>query len=76
MLSLVHHLNSLHCSMSEELVPGECAVKVFKTTLSEFKNRFQYVRGDVRFMRDEYKKLNPRKIIKIWAEKEMSNLKK
>lgn len=59
---------------SEELVvPRECVVKVFKTTLNEFKNREQYIKGDFRF-RDRFSKLNPRKCIHLWAEKEMHNL--
>lgn len=50
-------------------------VQVFKTTLSEFKNREKYVRGDFR-LANEFKKQNPRKIMKMWAEKEMLNLKR
>ena len=57
-------------------VPRECAIKVFKTTLTDFKNRAQYVKGDVRFFKDEFKKQNPRKIMKIWAEKEEANLRR
>ncbi|KAK8783704.1 hypothetical protein V5799_009935 [Amblyomma americanum] len=61
---------------SEEFaVPVECAVKVFKTTLNEFKNREQYIREDFRF-RERFNKLNPRKVIHLWAEKEMHNLRK
>lgn len=61
---------------SEEFaVPEECAVKVFKTTLNEFKNREQYIREDFRF-RERFNKLNPRKVIHLWAEKEMHNLRK
>lgn len=55
------------------LVPKECAIKVFKTTLNEFKNRDQYIRDDYRF-RTRFNKQNPRKIIHMWAEKEMHNL--
>lgn len=43
------------------------ALKIFKTTLQEFKNRVEYVKDDYRFR-------NPRKILKIWAEKELFNL--
>uniref|UniRef100_V5HGT3 Serine/threonine-protein kinase RIO3 n=1 Tax=Ixodes ricinus TaxID=34613 RepID=V5HGT3_IXORI len=56
-------------------VPRECAVKVFKTTLNEFKNREQYIREDFRF-KDRFSKLNPRKVIHLWAEKEMHNLRR
>lgn len=48
-------------------------LKVFKTTLNEFKNRDRYIKDDYRFI-DRFSKLNPRKIIRLWAEKEMHNL--
>merc|ERR1719433_2566676 len=56
-------------------VPKECAIKVFKTTLNEFKTRDKYIRDDYRF-RDRFGKQNPRKIIHMWAEKELHNLMK
>ena len=34
------------------------------------------MKGDVRFFKDEFKKQNPRKIMKIWAEKEEVNLRR
>jgi len=60
--------------IKERTMPAEVAIKVFKTTLNEFKNREQYVHGDHRFSKDDYKKQNPRKIIKMWATKEVANL--
>lgn len=60
--------------LNGETLPKECAIKVYKTTLNEFKNREKYVHGDHRFSRDDFKKQNPRKIIKIWGEKETANL--
>lgn len=54
----------------EILVPTECVAKVFKTTLNEFKTREKYISEDYRF-KDRYKHLNPQKIVKLWAEKEM-----
>ena len=54
-------------------MPEECAVKVFKTTLNEFKTRDRYIKDDHRF-KDRFSKQNPRKIIKLWAEKEMCSL--
>jgi len=54
-------------------MPEECAVKVFKTTLNEFKTRDRYIKDDHRF-RDRFSKQNPRKVIRLWAEKEMCNL--
>ena len=42
-------------------IPKEVAIKVFKTTLNEFKNRDKYIRDDYRF-RDRFSKQNPRKV--------------
>ena len=47
-------------------VPKECAIKVFKTTLNEFKTRERYIRDDYRF-RDRFSKQNPRKVSKSWG---------
>lgn len=59
--------------MEGKTIPSNCAIKVFKTTLNEFKNREKYIRNDYRF-HDNISKQNPRKFIKVWAEKEMRNL--
>jgi len=50
------------------------AVKIFKTTLSGFKNRVEYVEGDPRYAKFDVSKLGDRKLIKLWAEKEWRNL--
>ena len=50
------------------LMPAECVAKVYKTTLNEFKTRSKYIKDDYRF-KDRYKHLNPRKIVRLWAEK-------
>jgi len=55
-------------------IPAEMAVKVFKTTLNEFKNRQEYIAEDYRF-RERFRKMNPRKMIRMWCEKELYNLK-
>ena len=47
---------------------------MFKTTLNEFKNRKDYIADDYRF-KDRFKKINPRKMIRMWCEKELFNLK-
>ncbi|XP_055944116.1 serine/threonine-protein kinase RIO3-like [Argiope bruennichi] len=57
----------------EESPSPEFAIKVYKTTLNEFQNRDQYIKDDHRF-RNRFTKQNPRKIIHLWAEKEMRNL--
>mmetsp|Transcript_11101 Transcript_11101/g.28673 ORF Transcript_11101/g.28673 Transcript_11101/m.28673 type:complete len:245 (+) Transcript_11101:10-744(+) len=50
----------------------ELAVKVYKTSILIFKDRDRYVSGEFRF-RHGYCKSNPRKMVKMWAEKEMRN---
>ncbi|XP_059900451.1 serine/threonine-protein kinase RIO3 isoform X1 [Gadus macrocephalus] len=69
--SVVFHANG--GMLEEQPVPEEVVLKVFKTTLNEFKNRDRYIKDDYRF-KDRFSKLNPRKIIRLWAEKEMHNL--
>ncbi|TWW70603.1 Serine/threonine-protein kinase RIO3 [Takifugu flavidus] len=54
-------------SLEEQPVPDEVVLKVFKTTLNEFKNRYPYIKDDYRF-RDRFSKLNPRKIIRVGGE--------
>ena len=54
---------------------AEYAVKIFKTSILVFKDRDRYVSGEFRF-RNGYCKSNPRKMVKVWAEKEMRNLKR
>lgn len=49
------------------------AIKIYKTSILVFKDRDRYVTGEFRF-RKGYCKSNPRKMVKVWAEKEMRNL--
>lgn len=51
------------------------AIKVYKTSILTFKDRDRYVTGEFRF-RHGYSKSNPRKMVKVWAEKEMRNLRR
>ncbi|OAV98292.1 Atypical/RIO/RIO1 protein kinase [Puccinia triticina 1-1 BBBD Race 1] len=51
------------------------AMKIYKTSILVFKDRDRYVTGEFRF-RSGYAKRNPRKMVKLWAEKEMRNLKR
>ncbi|KAK7204273.1 RIO1 family-domain-containing protein [Myxozyma melibiosi] len=49
------------------------AIKIYKTSILVFKDRDRYVTGEYRF-RHGYSRHNPRKMVKLWAEKEMRNL--
>ena len=51
------------------------AIKIYKSTILTFKNRDRYVQGEYRW-RHGYCKSNPRKMVQMWAEKEMRNLKR
>lgn len=53
----------------------EYAIKIFKTSILVFKDRERYVQGEYRF-RNGHCKGNPRKMVKLWAEKEVRNLKR
>ncbi|CDO95052.1 unnamed protein product [Kluyveromyces dobzhanskii CBS 2104] len=53
----------------------EYAIKIYKTSILVFKDRERYVDGEFRF-RNSRNQHNPRKMIKIWAEKEFRNLKR
>jgi RIO kinase 3 len=58
---------------AEKVLPAECAIKVFKTTLSEFKQRDKYIKDDRRFS-GRLGNQSARKTVHLWAEKEMHNL--
>lgn len=59
----------------DETSGREYAVKIYKTSILVFKDRERYVDGEFRF-RNSRSQHNPRKMIKIWAEKEFRNLKR
>ncbi|KAJ9658894.1 Serine/threonine-protein kinase rio1 [Neophaeococcomyces mojaviensis] len=51
------------------------AIKVYKTSILVFKDRQKYVTGEFRF-KSGYNKSSNRAMVKVWAEKEMRNLKR
>jgi len=51
---------------------GEYAIKIYKTSILVFKDRDKYVTGEHRW-RKGYCKSNPRKMVQVWAEKELRN---
>ncbi|KAI4267763.1 MAG: hypothetical protein LQ337_008198 [Flavoplaca oasis] len=57
------------------ITPLQRAIKVYKTSILVFKDRDKYVTGEHRF-RSGYSKSNNRAMVKVWAEKEMRNLKR
>ena len=69
---IAHAMGGGHSNIS---IPEEVAIKIFKTTLIEFKSREKYIKDDYRF-RARLRHSNPRKLIAAWVEKEMHNLKR
>ena len=60
---------------AEAAVAQHRAIKVYKTSILVFKDRDKYVTGEFRF-RQGYSKSNNRAMVKLWAEKEMRNLRR
>ena len=58
-----------------DTTPLQRAIKIYKTSILVFKDRDKYVTGEYRF-RSGYSKSNNRAMVKVWAEKEMRNLKR
>lgn len=71
--AIILHANCDSMYEGELILPKECAIKIFKTTLNEFKQRDRYIKDDYRF-KDRFSKQNNRVVISMWAEKEMHNL--
>lgn len=47
--AIILHANSDPSYTGELILPNECAIKIFKTTLNEFKQRDRYIKDDYRF---------------------------
>jgi len=58
-----------------EQPPKHRAIKVYKTAILVFKDRDRYISGEHRF-RQGYQRSSNRAMVKLWAEKEMRNLKR
>lgn len=71
--AVILHADSDPNYAGDLVLPKECAIKIFKTTLNEFKQRDRYIKDDYRF-KDRFSKQNNRTVINMWAEKEMHNL--
>ncbi|WFC99202.1 non-specific serine/threonine protein kinase [Malassezia yamatoensis] len=70
--------NVYHATLApteEHKSTGHAAIKIYKTSILVFKDRDRYVSGEFRF-RHGYSRHNPRKMVRLWAEKEMRNLKR
>lgn len=55
---------------------GPVAVKIYRTSILNFRSRQNYIVGEQRFKGEYTSSKNPRKMIKVWAEKELRNLRR
>ncbi|ORE00154.1 RIO1 [Hepatospora eriocheir] len=68
-------LNKSKFTVKEEHNNNEwvnCVIKIYKTSTMTFKNKSSYIVDEIRFK--NYCTSNSRKVIKVWAEKEVRNL--
>lgn len=61
LLFIIYDSLSSALRLENEPLPENCAVKVFKTTLTDFKTRERYIREDYRF-KDRVSKNNSQKV--------------
>ncbi|MCJ1440119.1 MAG: protein kinase rio1 [Stictis urceolatum] len=71
----VYHALSIPEQEDGSLISIHRAIKVYKTSILVFKDRDKYVSGEFRF-RSGYNKSSNRAMVKVWAEKEMRNLRR
>ncbi|KAI0247125.1 RIO1 family-domain-containing protein [Lactifluus subvellereus] len=79
---LIHEVNGCvstgkEANVYHALTPesAHLALKIYKTSILVFKDRDRYVTGEYRFRRG-YNRKNPRKMVRLWAEKELRNLRR
>lgn len=70
--SLISKFIQNEISEKEEIIP--VALKIYKTSTMMFKDRTRYIMDEKRFK--NFCKSNSRKLIKVWSEKEVRNLKR
>lgn len=71
----VYHAVTVRNEEGDGVETLQRAIKVYKTSILVFKDRDKYVTGEFRF-RKGYDKSNNRAMVKVWAEKEMRNLRR
>jgi len=67
--------SSMAASNPVAVLPPHLAIKIYKTSILTFKDRDRYVTGEYRF-KGGYSRSNPRKMVRLWAEKELRNLRR
>lgn len=78
-VALMAQANVYHSFRAEtppEPYPEALAVKIFRTSILGFRSRQDYMQGEQRFRNEYTSSRNARKMVKIWAEKELRNLRR
>ena len=57
-------------------IPSSLAVKVYRTSILNFRSRQAYIVGEHRFKGEYSASKNARKMVRVWAEKELRNLRR
>jgi RIO kinase 1 len=52
------------------------AIKIYRTSILNFRARQDYISGEFRFRGEYTSAKNPRKMVRVWAEKELRNLRR
>ncbi|KAL7420702.1 Serine/threonine-protein kinase rio1 [Cryptotrichosporon argae] len=56
--------------------PSALAIKIYRTSILNFRARQSYIVGEHRFRGGYASARNPRKMVRLWAEKELRNLRR
>lgn len=51
-------------------------MKIYRTSILNFRSRQNYIVGEHRFRGEYTSAKNPRKMVRVWAEKELRNLRR
>jgi RIO kinase 1 len=73
--------NVYHAQISDNAPPHiaskpSLAVKIYRTSILSFRARQAYIVGEHRFKGEYSSSRNARKMVKVWAEKELRNLRR
>lgn len=74
--NVYHALPSADPPAQPDPFPSSLALKIYRTSILTFKSRQAYILGEHRFRGAYASSHNPRKMVRLWAEKELRNLRR
>lgn len=66
----------IQANVYHTLTPSSRAIKIYRTAILSFRARQAYIQGEFRFKGEYSSSRNARKMVRVWAEKELRNLKR